>query len=365
VNGVLFTSFKLLMRIALIAPPFIPVPPPAYGGTELFVANLAEALCNRGHDVVVYANGESRVRCAVRWIYAEADWPLDSEVPATLKSIDHCAWAVGDCLADDFDVVHTNDALGVPLSRFLKTPVVHTLHHPHERELSALYARYPDVSYVAISEAQRRLESMPRLYTVHHGLHIDDYRFSDRKEGYLLFLGRFAPVKGAHLAIEVARRAGLPLKLAGEIQPAFHDYWEQLVQPHLNGSTIQYVGEADHATKNELLAGASALLFPIQWDEPFGLVMIEAMACGTPVIALSGGAVDEVVRNGVTGWVCADVAEMALRAAQPGVSPWVCRQEVEQRFSVERMAAMYEDVYNAAITSAPVGDSLAAPASES
>ena len=354
------------MRIAIIAPPFIPVPPAAYGGTELFIANLAEALCDRGNQVVVYANGESRVRCPVRWTYAEADWPLHSDSAATLKGLDHCAWAIGDCLAADFDVVHINDALAVPLSRFVHVPVIHTLHHPHEPDLSALYSRYPDITYVAISDAQRRLERMPKMHTVHHGLRLDDYRFNDRKEGYLLFLGRFAPVKGAHLAIDAAKRAGLPLKLAGEIQPMFHEYWRRMVQPHVDGSRVEYVGEADQALKKELLAGASALLFPIQWNEPFGLVMIEAMACGTPVLALRGGAVDEVVRDGISGWVCADVEEMAARAKDPGVSPRACRQEAEQRFSVDRMAAAYEAVYHTASTGELDGErALAGPAAES
>ena len=336
------------MRIALLAPPYIPVPPAGYGGTELFIAHLAEALCDRGHDVVVYANGESRVSCEVRWTYAEADWPLLPDTNATLKSLDHCAWALSDSLGAGFDVVHVNDAIAVPLSRFLSVPVIHTLHHPCERDLSALYERYPGVWYVAISDAQRRMERMPRLRTIHHGVRLEDYRFEERKQGYLAFLGRFAPVKGPHLAIEAARRAGLPLKLAGEIQPTFQDYWETMVRPHLDGSQFEYVGEADLVTKNELLAGAEALLFPIQWDEPFGLVMIEAMACGTPVIALPGGSVSEIVRNGATGWICGDIEEMARRAARPGVSPWTCREEVEGRFSVERMAADYESLYEAA-----------------
>jgi len=353
------------MRIAIIAPPFIAVPPAAYGGTELFVANLAEALCDRGHDVVVYANGESRVRCQVRWTYAEADWPLVSPAGGTLKSLEHAAWAVSDCVAEGFDVVHTNDAVGVPLSRFLDVPVVHTLHHPYERELSALYARYPDVCYVAISDAQRGLERMAKLCTVYHGLRLSDYRFNERKERYLLFLGRIAPMKGAHLAIDVARRARLPLKIAGEIQPTFQEYWDTMVRPHVDGSMIQYVGEADHAKKNDLLGGAAALLFPIQWNEPFGLVMAEAMACGTPVVALSGGSVAEVVRNGVSGWVCADLEEMARRAARPEISPQSCRRDAEQRFSVERMAADYETVYRAAVTGAPIGDAVAESAAGS
>ncbi len=352
------------MRIAILAPPYIPVPPAGYGGTELFIAHLAEALCERGHDVVVYANGESSVRCEVRWTYGESDWPLLPDANPTLKSLDHCAWALDDMRGAEFDVVHVNDAIAVPLSRFLTVPVIHTLHHPRDRELSALYARYPDVWYVAISDAQRRIERMPRLRTIHHGVRLDDYRFSDRKQGYLAFLGRFAPVKGPHLAIEAARRAGLPLKLAGEIQPAFQDYWETMVRPHLDGSQIEYVGEADPATKNDLLSAASALLFPIQWNEPFGLVMIEAMACGTPVLALPGGSVDEIVRNGVTGWICSDVEEMARRAARPAISPWACREEVERRFSVDAMAANYEALYEAAIGAAPAVERLREPAAE-
>ena len=206
---------------------------------------------------------------------------------------------------------------------------------------------------------------MAKLCTVYHGLRLSDYRFNERKERYLLFLGRIAPMKGAHLAIDVARRARLPLKIAGEIQPTFQEYWDTMVRPHVDGSMIQYVGEADHAKKNDLLGGAAALLFPIQWNEPFGLVMAEAMACGTPVVALSGGSVDEVVRNGVSGWVCADVEEMARRAARPEISPQSCRRDAEQRFSVERMAADYETVYRAAVTGAPVGDAVAESAAGS
>ena len=154
---------------------------------------------------------------------------------------------------------------------------------------------------------------------------MEDYAFKADKQPYLAFLGRMAPVKGPHLAIEVAKRAGLPLKLAGEVQPLFEDYWKTQVLPEIDGREIEFVGEASLDIKNELLGNASALLFPIQWNEPFGLVMIEAMACGTPVIALPGGAVPEVVRDGVSGWICRDVDEMAARAVDIGISPASCR----------------------------------------
>jgi glycosyltransferase involved in cell wall biosynthesis len=333
------------MRIALVAPPFIPIPPKAYGGTELFVAHLAEGLKRLGHTPIVYANGESTVDAEVRWIYRDRQWPPLQAGDGTLRALHHTAWALAD--ADDslVDVVHLNDALAVPLTRFMSTPSVMTLHHPHEPALSALYAEHPDLAYVAISDHQRRRERMPNLRTIHHGLRIEDYAFRDRKDGYLCFLGRFAPMKGAHHAIEVAKRAGMPLKLAGEVQPAFRDYWERDVKPHIDGRQIEYIGEASHSVKNELLSRAAALLFPIGWEEPFGLVMIEAMACGTPVLAFSGGSVVEIVQPGVSGWICADAGDMAARARTLDIPAAACREYAQRRFSVERMVEQYCRLY--------------------
>jgi glycosyltransferase involved in cell wall biosynthesis len=333
------------MKIALIAPPFIEVPPRTYGGTELFVAQLAEELIRRGHDVVVYANRESSVRCEVRGPYETSHWPLPDLGAGTLRALHHMAWALEDIARSDADVIHINDALAVPLTRFARQPAVATLHHPHDTELSALYGAHSSVTYVTISRAQQRHESMPRLRTIHHGIRLSDYRFTEEKRPYLCFLGRIAPIKGAHAAIAVARRCGLPLKLAGEIQPVFRDYWERQIAPHVDGRLVEYVGEATLETKNELLRHSRALLFPIEWDEPFGLVMIEAMACGTPVLALPGGAVEEVVLDGVSGWVCNDADDMARRAADLRISARSCRDYVERFFSVARMAAEYEVVY--------------------
>jgi glycosyltransferase involved in cell wall biosynthesis len=342
-----------LMRIALIAPPFIEVPPQRYGGTELFIANLACELHERGHDVTVYGNGDSQMPCRVKWRYPHAEWPLqaDSARPH-LKNADHTAWSIRDAVTSA-DVLHLNDVVGVPFTMFVDAPTVLTIHHPHEPALSEQYARYPRIHYVSIAGWLARREPMPQVHVVHHGIPIADYVFSDKKDDYVAFLGRIAPCKGAHLAIEAARAAGVRLKLAGEIQPIFHDYWETKVRPLIDGDRVEYVGEADRALKNELLSGARALLFPIQWEEPFGLVMVEAMACGTPVLAFRGGAVEEIVRDGVNGWICRDVEDMAAHIASLAIRPRACREYVADQFSVARMADHYLDVYQCALTDAP------------
>ena len=344
------------MRIALISPPFIEVPPRRYGGTELFLGNLARELFRRGHEVTVYANGDSRLPCRVKWIYEHSDWPTASEASAYMKNADHTAWAMRDA-AESSDLVHLNDLVGLPMTRFVDVPMVLTIHHPHQPDLSVQYQRYPDVHYVAIANWLARLESsLPRMSVVHHGIPVDRYTLGRDKEDYVAFLGRIAPCKGPHLAIQAARRAGVRLKLAGEIQPQFRDYWARDVEPFVDGRHVEYVGEADPALKNRLLAGARALLFPIQWAEPFGLVMVEAMACGTPVLALPGGAVEEVVRDGVSGWVCRDVDEMAQRLAGLDIAPEACRDFVQRHFSAETMADNYLDVYERAMSSCDVDE---------
>jgi glycosyltransferase involved in cell wall biosynthesis len=333
------------MKIALIAPPFIPVPPVAYGGTELFLAQLAGGLARRGHDVILYANGASTAGCDVRWMFPDSDWPPGDPALSALKSLEHTVFAMNDAAGELPDVLHANDAIAVPFSRLVRPPFIHTLHHPHEPSLSTVYSRYPHVRYVAISAFQRERERMPDVAVVHHGIALSEYPYRDRKEPYVCFLGRIAPIKGTHLAIEAALLAGVRLKIAGEIQPIFRDYWESAVRPHVDGKQIEYVGEANQAVKKELLGGAAALLFPIQWNEPFGLVMIEAMACGTPVLALPGGAVPEVVKDGVSGFICRDVAELAARAACPDVPAASCRAHVEAHFTVDRMVDAYEALY--------------------
>jgi glycosyltransferase involved in cell wall biosynthesis len=332
------------MRIGVIVSPFIAVPPRKYGGTELFAANLARELHGLGHDVTVYANGESSLPCRVRWRYEKTDWPPTDPARAQLKNADHTAWAVREA-ARSCDILHVNDVVALPFTRFVDTPTVLTIHHPHEPVLTEFYMNYPHIHYVAIADWLARREPMPHLDVVHHGIPAEAYTFAKEKDDYVVFLGRMVPCKGPHLAIQAARRAGIRLKLAGETQPAFMDYWERQVLPEIDGDWVEYVGEADFAAKNDLFSRARALLFPIQWEEPFGLVMIEAMACGTPVLAFSGGAVSEVVKDGVNGWICTDVDDMAARIAALDVAPESCREFVEQSFSVRRMTSRYVRLY--------------------
>jgi glycosyltransferase involved in cell wall biosynthesis len=332
------------VRIALVASPFISVPPSLYGGTELFVAELALGLKARNVDVVVYTNGESTVDVERRWLYERAQWPIKGEVYDNLKDINHSSWAIADAAAD-CDILHVNNIPALFNTRLAPQPSVYTVHHPHEAELTELYRWLTDVQFVTISDFQRRLEPMANIRTIHHGVNPALYRPQTKKEDYLSFIGRIAPVKGVHLAIEVAHKTGIPLKIAGEVQPRFRDYFDSEIKPHIDGKFIEFVGEANLEQKNELLGHSRAMLFPIQWDEPFGLVMIEAMACGTPVLALPRGSVPEVVKDGVSGWICNSVDELADRAKHLAIAPSTVRAYVEREFGLDRMVSRYVELY--------------------
>jgi glycosyltransferase involved in cell wall biosynthesis len=295
----------------------------------------------------------------VRWRYPHADWPVVNALRSQLKHADHTGWAIRDA-SRWADIVHLNDIVGLPFTMFTDVPTVLTIHHPHEPDLTEQYLRYPRIRYVAIARWLAQAEPMPRISVVHHGIPVNEYTYAPVKEDYVAFLGRMAPCKGAHLAIAAAKRAGMRLKLAGEVQPIFGDYWERDVLPHVDGDRIEYIGEADFVTKNQLLAGARALLFPIQWQEPFGLVQIEAMACGTPVLAFAGGSVDEIIRDGVNGWMCRDVDDMARRMISLDLAPAACRSCVETSFSVAAMADRYLDIYTHAILESQSASALEA-----
>ena len=352
------------MRIGIIAPPFISIPPPLYGGTELFIGQLALGLKAQGIDVVVYTNGQSNLPgIDVRWLYPESEWPIKGEIFANLKDLNHGAWAVHDAM-DSCDIIHLNNAAGLSHSRFVNQPFVYTIHHPLEPALLEFYRLNPWINYVCISKFQCDQHKLANSRTIHHGIDLSLYKSQETKKDYLSFLGRIAPVKGTHLAIEVAMKTGIPLKIAGEIQPMFKDYFNAKIKPHIDGKFIEYVGEADLQTKNELLGNSMAMLFPIQWDEPFGLVVVEAMACGTPVLALPGGSVPELVKDGISGFVCKSVAEMTSRVKKfadgSRIAPRTVRQYVEQNFSVERMVKDYLNLYQELLSGTEaVGDVLA------
>jgi glycosyltransferase involved in cell wall biosynthesis len=332
------------MRIALIAPPFIAVPPRAYGGTELFVAELASGLVEKGVDVTLYANGESSIPVFRKWLYEKQDWPLEGNVEFNLKMLNHAAWAVRDAMGSA-DIIHLNNAPALPLSRFADAPAVCTIHHAYEPALADFYGQFTNVFFVAISHSQRKELKIPHLRTIHHGIDLGKYSFRQKKQDYLCFLGRVAPPKGTHLAIGIARQAGIPLKIAGEIQPVYREYWENQVKPQVDGRFIEYVGEVGLEEKNELLGHARALLFPNQWEEPFGLVLVEAMACGTPVLAMPGGSVEEIVKEGVSGCVRRSVEELAGCARDLQLEPAAVRQYATAFFSRERMVSDYIELY--------------------
>jgi glycosyltransferase involved in cell wall biosynthesis len=341
------------MRVALIASPFISVPPTGYGGTELFIANLAEALARLNVKVDVYANGESRVKAVLHARYARQDWPPTSENSHYTKDIDHLAWAVDDAEVN-CDIIHVSSALGVPFSRFSSRPFVCTLHHPAEAGFTDLYERYDAVAYTAISRHQASLHPRLRPRVIHHGLDLEQYSFKEEKEPYVVFLGRICPIKGAHNAIAIAKQAGIPLKIAGDVQPIFRDYFETEIRPHIDGRNVEFVGEADPGMKNELLSHASASLFPIEWEEPFGLVMIESMACGTPVIAFPGGAVEEVIDDGISGKLCRNIREAVSTLRYDTFQSKAVRQCAERRFSADAMARKYFDLYSELLGTVPL-----------
>jgi glycosyltransferase involved in cell wall biosynthesis len=336
---------EVVMRVALIAPPFIPVPPVEYGGTELFIADLACGLQYLGVDVTVYTNGESTVQAKTRWLFEKSQWPIKSDDDAQLKDIDHTTWSIRDA-SEACDILHLNSALGLSCSRLSQLPFVYTMHHPTNRHLSAAYARLPEVHYVCISKDQCKRENLPNLDVIHHGIDLSKYRLQTEKQQYLSFIGRIAPIKGTHLAIEIAKRAGIPLKIAGEVQPMYRDYFEAKVKPQIDGKFVEYIGRADLAAKNELLGNSLAMLFPIKWDEPFGLVMVEAMACGTPVLALRAGSVPEIVKDGISGYVSRNIDSLVRRIREMNIPPHSVRRYVEENFSQERMARDYCALYS-------------------
>jgi glycosyltransferase involved in cell wall biosynthesis len=344
------------MRIAQLSPPYETIPPVAYGGTERVVATLTEELVHRGHDVTLFASGDSTTSARLVPTVDQALW----RHPTFRDFSAFWVIALGKVARelDQFDVVHNHlDFSGLPLARLAPVPVVTTLHGRLDLpELQPLYAEYAEVPLVSISNAQRQpLPHANWVGTIYHGLDLSEFTFQPHVGRYLAFLGRITEDKGLDTAIRVARRAGLPLKIAAREPLGIEGdgntdadwvHYEQVIQPLLDGPGVEFIGEVAGEEKDRFLGGAAALLFPIRWPEPFGLVMAEALACGTPVLALNYGSVPEVIDDGQTGCICTSEDELVAAVAQlEHFDRRVCRQVAEARFSAARMAGQYEQLY--------------------
>jgi glycosyltransferase involved in cell wall biosynthesis len=338
------------MRIAQIAPLFESVPPRLYGGTERVVSWLTEELVRRGHEVTLFASGDSRT--AARLV---APYPrglrLDPSPPDPI-ALHTIELAQAFERAQEFDVVHCHvDYLAFPYARLVRTPVVHTLHGRLDlRHLLHLFAQFAEAPLVSISDSQREpLRSLPLNWraTVHHGLPVADIPWrATPGDGYLAFLGRISWEKRPDLAIAVAKRLGLPLRIAAKVDPSDRKYFEDKIRPSLNHPLIEFIGEVDERQKWQFLGDALCLLFPIDWPEPFGISMIEALACGTPVVARPCGSVPEIIRDGDVGFLGETVEQLAAAVKRVDIIDRArCRQYAEERFSVRAMADQYDAVY--------------------
>jgi glycosyltransferase involved in cell wall biosynthesis len=338
------------MRIAQIAPVAMMIPPPKSGSVELMTSVLTEGLVRRGCDVTLFAAGDSETKAELHaefpcgYLYDEGMYPWEFYEMVNLSAA--CERAA------EFDIIHYQAAyypMSLPFTRHVSTPFVQTVHHyPYPNE-TKLWKRYPEANFAAISHCQAKaLEGLNCLGVVYHGVDTKSFTFNPEPEDYLLFLGRFTAGKGVLEAIEVAKRLGIKLLLAAPED----DYFHEVVKPHVDGKLIEYAGEVDHAGKNRLLGSALALLYPVQAAEPFGLVLTEAMACGTPVLALNKGAVEEIVENGVNGYQVETLDEMCsvfpeiLRLDRGRV-----RASAVEKFDVEQMVDGYIRIYERILSS--------------
>ncbi len=344
------------MRIGLLAPPWLPVPPARYGGTEGVVDRLARGLDATGHDVVLFTTGDATCPVARRAHLAHAETARMGQAVVEQRHVAHAYEAF-----EDRDLVHDHTLLGpIYAARFGHLPVVTTAHLPFDAEMRDLYrftARSARV--VAISRAQAAdAGDIPIAAVIHHGIEPTEIPFGAGDGGYLLFLGRLAPDKGPGRACEVARAAGWPLKLAARVrEPGEGAYFRDEVRPLLGGD-IEFVGEVGGADKAALLGGAAALLNPIRWPEPFGLVMIESLAAGTPVLTFAEGAAPEIVEDGVTGFVCADEAAMVAALGRlDELDRRRCRAAVDGPFSARRMVDEHVDLYRKVLAEPRLGPS--------
>ncbi len=337
------------MKIAQLSPLWESVPPQLYGGTERIVSYLTEELVRQGHDVTLFASGDSKTRaqlqtCCPRALRLHDTSLINRDAPLLLMQ----ERALGAASAQ-YDIIHSHlDFLSFPMSRRAHAPVVTTLHGRLDLpEFQPIFNEYSEMPVVSISNAQRKpLPQANWAGTVYHGIPKNLYSLHDRPGSYLAFLGRISPEKCPDHAIEIAKRVGIPLRIAAKVDPADQAYFKQKIERLLDHPLIEYVGEINDAEKNDFLGEAAALLCPYDWPEPFGLVLIEAMACGTPVLAYRQGSIPEIIDHGVTGYICDNIGEMAQAVAGLSLIDRArCREIFEERFTVERMVKDYVAIY--------------------
>jgi glycosyltransferase involved in cell wall biosynthesis len=339
------------LRVAVVAPAWFPVPPSGYGGIEWIVSLLADGLADAGHEVTLFASGDSKTRAQLSSVFRTAP---SERIGQTFWELRHLLAALE--RGEEFDLVNDHTGLlGAALGGLLPAPLLHTVHGPLNGEPGEMYARIaslaPSLRLVSLSLNQRRPRpELPWLANIPNALDFSVYPLHPHRGEYLLFLGRMSPEKGCHRAIAVARALDLPLMIAGKNrEPAEQAYFRELVEPHLSDS-IRYLGEVTHGEKVELLRNARATLFPIEWEEPFGLVMIESMATGTAVIATRRGAVPEVIEHGLSGIVVDDYEDMvAALDDSDRLDPFAIRRYAEERFSTPRMVGDYVRAFRAAL----------------
>jgi glycosyltransferase involved in cell wall biosynthesis len=335
------------LQIAMVAPPYFSIPPEAYGGIEAVVADLTRGLVSRGHRVTLVGHGADELPGEIVRVYDE---PQSDRLGEPAPEVMYAAAAARIVDGLDVDVVHDHTLAGPLTALGRRVPTVATMHGPMDGELGDYYRELGKAVWlVAISDAQRSdAPDLNWMATVPNGIEVDNYPFRDAKEDYVLFLGRFVPEKGAHLAMDAARAAHRRIVLAGKVNEAREEeYFNEQIRPRLGDDAV-YLGETDFDGKCELYGKAACLLFPVQWPEPFGLVMIEAMACGTPVVALRSGSVSEVVDDGRTGVICDTPHELTAGIERAvGLRPADCRDHVTRHFDVSVMVEGYERVYRA------------------
>lgn len=362
------------MRIAQVVAPWLPVPPKGYGGIEAVVHELTEELVARGHHVTLFATGDSRTKAHLSFFY-KTSLGNNGEIKNNPHTLLEQIFPVF-TQAENFDIIHCHD---IPhalfFAEFIKTPVVHTLHgslmeNEQDPQKHAIYSRFTHQNFVSISNSQRKgLPGLHYIATVYNGIKIEDITVGHGDGGYLAWIGRINPKKGVVEAIESAKLAGMPIKIAAFIDKQDKPYFDKFVLPRIDGKNVQFIGEIGEKEKNDLLGHAFACLFPIKWHEPFGLVMVESLACGTPVVAIDAGSVSEIIENGKNGFVVAPTHPLTNEswevdtASIPGITEKVkilqtmenttyqeirayCRSYVERKFTIQAMVDGYEKVYS-------------------